>query len=174
MTIAGRRGHQGFTALYSTQDGTDLSRPRRHPRSVARARNRRIKNSRYYFAWSFDQYLYQPAASPDEGVGLFGQFGDLRRQSERAALVDSSSAWAARASCRAEARDNWGIGYYYDGLSEYLKDALAPTVQLRDEQGLEIFYNLALTPWCDARRRPPGDPARAGERHRGRCRACVQ
>ena len=43
--------------------------------------------------------------------------------------------------------DNWGIGYYYDGMSQYLKDALAPAVALRDEQGVELFYNFTLTPW---------------------------
>ena len=43
--------------------------------------------------------------------------------------------------------DNWGIGYYYDSFSQDLKDALAPAVMLRNEQGLELFYNFALTPW---------------------------
>ena len=44
-------------------------------------------------------------------------------------------------------KDNWGIGYYYDGISHYIKDALAPAVTLRNEQGVELFYNFALTPW---------------------------
>ena len=43
--------------------------------------------------------------------------------------------------------DNWGIGYYYAALSPYLKDSLAPKVRIRDEQGWEIFYNFAVTPW---------------------------
>jgi porin len=44
-------------------------------------------------------------------------------------------------------QDNWGVGYYYAALSPYLKDSLAPKVRIRDEQGWEIFYNFALTPW---------------------------
>ena len=44
-------------------------------------------------------------------------------------------------------RDNWGIGYDSDGFSQDLKDALAPAQVLRDEQGLELFYNFVLTSW---------------------------
>jgi porin len=43
--------------------------------------------------------------------------------------------------------DNWGLGYYYAVLSPYLKDSLAPSLRIRDEQGWEIFYNFAVTPW---------------------------
>ncbi len=46
-------------------------------------------------------------------------------------------------------RDSWGIGYYVDGLAQDLKDALAPEITLRDEHGLELFYNFALTPWAE-------------------------
>jgi porin len=146
VTIAGRRGNQGLTALYSTQDGTDLSNldeilvPTPEPGTVA------TKNSRYYFAWSFDQYLYQPAASPDEGVGLFGQVG-ISDGNPNALHWSFLIGLGGTGLVPGRSGDNWGIGYYYDSLSDYLKDALAPTVQLRDEQGLEIFYNLAVTPW---------------------------
>ena len=44
-------------------------------------------------------------------------------------------------------RDNWGIGYYYDAPSSDLKDSLSPLMTIRDEQGMEIFYNFAVTPW---------------------------
>jgi porin len=42
-------------------------------------------------------------------------------------------------------RDNWGIGYYYDTPSPDLKESL-PLLTIRDEQGVEIFYNFAVTP----------------------------
>jgi len=32
-------------------------------------------------------------------------------------------------------------------LSDYLVRGLAPVLRLRDEQGLEAFYNVAVTPW---------------------------
>jgi porin len=44
-------------------------------------------------------------------------------------------------------RDNWGVGYYYAAPSTDLKDSLESTLTIRDEQGWEIFYNFAVTPW---------------------------
>lgn len=45
--------------------------------------------------------------------------------------------------------DTFGVGYYYLGLSEGLKRVGRPLVRpLRDEYGVELFYNAALTPWC--------------------------
>jgi len=40
-----------------------------------------------------------------------------------------------------------GVGYYYAGLSPYLKDSLAPELIIGNEQGWELFYNFAVTRW---------------------------
>jgi len=42
---------------------------------------------------------------------------------------------------------NWGIGYYYASFASGLKDLDPPYPDIRDEQGLEVFYNFAVTPW---------------------------
>jgi len=41
--------------------------------------------------------------------------------------------------------DTFGIAYYYLGFSDSF-ESLAPPF-LRDEHGLELFYNVAVTPW---------------------------
>ena len=75
VTIAGRSGHQGFVALYSTKDGTDLERDPHDTLIPPFPQGFRGQEfSRYYFAYLFDQYLYQDDES-QEGFGLFGQFG---------------------------------------------------------------------------------------------------
>ena len=43
--------------------------------------------------------------------------------------------------------DNWGVGYYYAAPSSDLKNSLKPVLIIRNEQGLEAFYNFAVTPW---------------------------
>ena len=46
--------------------------------------------------------------------------------------------------------DVFGLGYYYYDLSDELQSALSPLsprAQIDDEQGVEVFYNLAVTPW---------------------------
>ena len=44
--------------------------------------------------------------------------------------------------------DTFGVGYYYLGLSDQVKQLARPFRPLRDEYGVELFYNIALTPWC--------------------------
>ncbi len=146
VTIAGRSGHQGLAAAYSTQDGTDLSSlgdiilPPPGGGTVG------IKNDRYHFAYSFDQFIYQSKENPTEGFGLFGQV----------AISDgnpNSLDWSAIAGVGGtglipgRSRDKWGVGFFHYSVSGALKRSLAPAVAIDDEQGVEIFYNAALTPW---------------------------
>jgi len=147
VTIGGLSGHQGFVALYSTEEGTDLKDigdtflPPFPPNSPD------IKNSNYYFAYSFDQYLYRPSENSKEGFGLFGQFGISDGNPSRlywSALVGIGGTGLI---IPGRSRDNWGIGYYYDAPSRDLKESLSRLLTIRDEQGGEIFYNFAVTPW---------------------------
>jgi porin len=146
VTIGGLSGHQGFVALYSTEDGTDLEDigdtflPPFPPNSPD------IKDGAYYFAYTFDQYLYRASENSKEGFGLFGQFGISDGNPSRlywSALVGIGGTGLI---IPGRSRDNWGIGYYYDTPSPDLKKSLSPLMTIRDEQGVEIFYNFAVTP----------------------------
>ena len=146
VTIGGLRGHQGFVALYSNEKNSDLNDigdtflPPFPPGTPD------IKDNNHYFAYSFDQYLYQVSENSKEGVGLFGQFGISDGNPSKlywSALVGIGGTGLVPG----RSRDNWGIGYYYDTPSPDLKDSLSPLLTVRNEQGMEIFYNFALTPW---------------------------
>jgi porin len=146
VTIAGSSGHQGFVALYSTMNGTDLDDlgdiflPEPSPGSIG------IRNHRYYFAYTFDQYLYQSKENPKEGFGLFGQFG-ISDGNPNKLYWSGFFGVGGTGLIPCRSRDNWGIGIYYDAPSTYLKNSIAPVLTIRNEQGLEIFYNFAVTPW---------------------------
>lgn len=146
VTIGGLSGHQGFVALYSTEPGTDPSDigdtflPPWPPNQPD------IKDSRYYFAYTFDQYLYRVSENSKEGFGLFGQFGISDGNPDR--LYWSALAGiGGNGMIPGRSRDNWGIGYYYDAPSRDLQNSLSRLLTIRDEQGVEIFYNFAVTPW---------------------------
>ncbi|MFN8601541.1 MAG: carbohydrate porin [Candidatus Binatia bacterium] len=146
VIIGGLGGHQGFVALYGTESGTDLNDigdtflppfPPDYPD---------IKNDNYYFAYTFDQYLYRVSDTSKEGFGLFGQFS----------ISDGNPSrlyWSALAGIGGtglipgRSRDNWGTGYYYDAPSRDLQNSLSSVLTIRDEQGVEIFYNFAVAPW---------------------------
>ena len=142
VSLAGRSGHQGLTAFYSTRDGTDLSSlgdillPTPDPGAVA------TKNSRWYVAYGFDQFLRQSPDSSGEGYGIFGNVG-LSDGNPNGLRWSMYLGIGGTGLMRQGSRDRWGVGYYYDGISDYVKE----TLPIEDEQGVELFYDFALTPW---------------------------
>ena len=48
-------------------------------------------------------------------------------------------------------QDRFGIGYYYLKISSDLRGSFPPLLRnrigLEHEQGVELFYNIAVTPW---------------------------
>ena len=145
VTIFGLSGHQGFAAAYSNEPGTDLETlgelflPPAGPSFG-------VKNDRYYFAYVFDQYLYRSKEDPDEGVGVFGQYGvsdGNPNKLEWSLLVGVGGTGLIPG----RSLDNWGIGYYQDSTSTAFRKSLAPVRSFQNEQGVELFYNFAVTPW---------------------------
>ena len=142
--FGGKPGKHVFTAAYSTQDGLDfrdipeLIIPGGPPPGN--------QNHRWYFAYGFEQTLWQDAADPKKAWGLFGQ----------AAVSDGNpnpAEWSALAGVGGtsplpgRSRDKFGLGVFYLGYSGDLKDAVQQVFPLEDEYGAEVFYNCALTPW---------------------------
>ena len=143
VTIGGLSGHQGFVALYSTEKG---NAPDTSDGILLPQISSGIKNTRYYFAYTFDQYLYQSKENPKEGVGLFGQFGISDGNPNRLYWSGHVGLGGVGLIPR-RSRDNWGVGYYYVVPSNDLKDLPGSIEKIRDEQGAEIFYNFAVAPW---------------------------
>jgi len=141
----GLTGHQGVVGTYSTQGGIDLIKldemliPQ-YPASAS------VKSNRYYAAYTFDQYLYQSKADPKQGFGLFGQFGISDGNPNRLYALGMAGI-GGMGLIPGRSRDNWGVGFYYAAPSRDLKASLKNTVDIRDEQGVEVFYNFAITPW---------------------------
>ncbi len=166
VTIAGRAGHQGFTALYSNQSGTDLASvdgiliPSPTPGTVA------VKNSRYYFAYSFDQYLHRDVVNPEEGVGVFGQAG-ISDGNPNTTHWSILIGLGGKGMVPGRPKDNWGIGYYYDGISHYIKDALAPAVIAQERTGCGALLQLRADSVVRAGGGPAGHQARTRQRHGG-------
>jgi porin len=145
VTIAGRSGHQGFAVSYSNKEGNDLETlddiylpP--YSSSVG------LRNDRYYFNYTFDQYLYQSKEDRKEGVGLFGRFGTSDGNPNKLYWMAFGGV-GGTGLIPGRSRDNWGVGYYYAAWSPDLKDSVASVMTMRDEQGWEIFYNFTVTPW---------------------------
>ncbi len=56
----------------------------------------------------------------------------------------------AHGLCEARKYDSFGVGYYYNAISNDLKNSIKRltfnTPSVNDEMGMEIFYDFAITP----------------------------
>ena len=145
VTILGLSGHQGLAASYSTKDGKDWETVDDVDVDLS-STSSGTKTDRWYVAYTFDNWLYQSKENPKEGFGIFGQF----------AISDGNPNWlhwlafggfGGTGLIPGRPIDNWGIGYYCASFASGLKDLDPPYPDIRDEQGLEVFYNYAVTPW---------------------------
>lgn len=143
VRIAGLGGYQNLRVAYSTLDGTDLSSL---PPGIGQPAP--IKENRWYFQYSFEQYLQQDAQDPSVGWGLFGQIGysdgnPNAFQGHWYLGLTGNNMWMGD-----RRKDRWGIGYYSYRLSDAFLNVF-PVVgsRLKPQEGAEIYYNWAITPW---------------------------
>lgn len=97
--------------------------------------------------WNFDQYLYVDPCNAARGWGVFG----------RAGLADNDTnpiEWflsfgvGGSSMFRGRQADTFGVGWYYSGTSSELAPDLAMALGgIGDGQGVEMYYNIAVTPW---------------------------
>jgi porin len=146
--LLGWPGHQGVGFTYSNSRYANLDDL---PFFVAqRLRGELPPLPRETGSWSlfymFDQTIWAAADDPKRSWGVFGNLG----------LADGNPSpvrWAANIGVggaspfRSRKLDTFGIGYYYVGVSDALKNFAPRLLPLGDEQGVEAFYNVGVTPW---------------------------
>jgi porin len=101
----------------------------------------------WWITYLFDQALWVDPTDKTRSWGVFGNAGisdgDPNPIHWSAILGLGGSSPIPRRKL-----DTFGVAYYYLGLSEGFKNLAPPILPLRDERGLELFYNVAVTPWC--------------------------
>lgn len=142
----GRQGYYGVKAMCSTMQGFDL---RSIPDLLLPPQSGAVMGTRghpYYCGVSVQQYLFQDATNPKRGWGFFGEIG-FSDGNPTAQQWAGYLGFGGAGLLPGRTEDRWGVAVFRNSLSSHLVDGLKPLVELRDEQGLEIFYNVAVTPW---------------------------
>ena len=146
VKIAGLLGYQGLRGTYSTLEGADLANI---PQLILPPGDQIIttKQGYWHLAYSFQQYLWQSKDDPKQGWGVFGRYtmsdGNPNPIHQSWYLGIGGSSFIPERDL-----DLWGVGYFQYRFSDELKNSLAVFgLPLRDESGVEAFYNLAVTPW---------------------------
>ena len=145
VTIGGLGGFQNLRVAYSTLDGLDLSSL--PPGLPIRPISPQYKTDRWYFQYSFQQFLQQDSANPKVGWGLFGQFG-YSDGNPNAFQGHGFIGLAGNNLMAGRQLDRWGAGWYSYKLSDKLTASL-PLIgpRIDPQEGAEVFYNWAVTPW---------------------------
>ena len=96
--------------------------------------------------WNFDQYVCVYSDEPRRGWGVFG----------RAAITDGNPnpiQWflslgvGGNSPIRCRENDTFGIGWYLNGVTDKLGPVVSTILATDDGQGVELYYNIAVTPW---------------------------
>ena len=90
--------------------------------------------------YNFDQFIYTEQEDKTQGVGLFGRFGWSNGRSNPIEQFYSIGI-GGKGSIPKRDNDTFGIGYYHLNMSDDL-----PGLR-HSEQGIEIYYNIEVTPW---------------------------
>jgi hypothetical protein len=89
------------------------------------------------------------AGVPLRGIGVFGRVG-WAPQETNTITGDGSVALFARGLAESRAYDSVGVGWYMNGISPDLQNQVRKytrgAINVQNEQGLEVFYDYALTP----------------------------
>ena len=139
----GMKGHQYFGAIYgfgkySAQGSspiTDLpdTLPGVEPKQV---------NDTWTLFYNFDQQLVSDPNNPKRDIGIFSRVGFA---DTRSSVIKSfySIGLGGNGLFPSRVQDDFGIGYYYMGFTSERVQLILPEDY---EQGLEVFYNLTVTP----------------------------
>lgn len=102
--------------------------------------------------YNFDQYVWVSSANTNKWLGVFGMSG-LSDGNPNPVSWNATIGLGAGGLIPGRERDTLGLGYFHIGISDDFKQLLAgppapPGLAQRDEQGVELYYNATLTPWC--------------------------
>ena len=140
-SVAGLAGFYTINGRYSTKEGRDFNSLIAPPGAGPVT-----KKGSYFLSFAVQQYLVQDPTNPARGWGIFGEIakadGNPNPEEWMGYIgVGGSSLIPGRPD------DRFGISDFRFGFSNALKNEVAPVFNLKDAAGVEMFYNVAVTPW---------------------------
>jgi porin len=105
------------------------------------------KSGSWNIYYNFDQYLYETKKGSGKGIGIFGRFG-VSDGNPNPVHYFYSLGIGGKGVIPGRSLDQFGIGGYYIDVSQpkFTGPDLTRTL-LRNEYGIEAYYNIAITPW---------------------------
>ena len=93
-----------------------------------------------------EQKLWVDPCCQNRNIGLLSQWGIADPKTSPYGWVGNVSLQGQGLhACRPD--DTMGVAYFYTGLSNDFKALVDPVIPVDDLQGVELYYNAAITPW---------------------------
>jgi porin len=147
----GFRGQQKFGMNWNSRRFTSVD-PATYVRVPGQGIVAGMESGSWALWYNFDQYLWVSDEDPNVGWGVFGMTG-VSDGNPNPINGNFTLGLGGNSLLPGREQDTFGLAYFWVGLSNEFKQLLAsplapPGLAQRDEQGVELFYNLACTPWC--------------------------
>ena len=151
VTPGGLPGHQNFGVNWSSRDYTSVD-PASYVNVPGQGIVAPLESGSWALWYNFDQYLWVSPSDPDVGWGVFGMTG-ISDGNPNPIEWNLTLGIGGNSLIPGRERDTFGIACFYLGLSSDFKSLLAgplapPGLAQQDELGVDLFYNVPLTPWC--------------------------
>ncbi len=139
--VAERPSSATLAVTYSTKDGADLSQLGL-PADVRTD----DKSNSHYVSLQLSHLLLESQQLEGKGLGLYA-LGAVADGNPNPIQSSFAGGLAGYGMVPGRVNDNFGVGYFFYNFSDDLQSTVSPILNLGDEQGLELFYNFAVTPW---------------------------
>jgi porin len=138
---AGRATSFTLGGKYDTGDGADLSEVLLPPDLKSGT-----KDGAFSVSLDFSHLIYESPEQEGEGLGIYLKTA-IADGNPNVIQGSVGTGLAGHGIVPGRPLDVFGLGYFYYDFSDDLQDATSPLVEFDDEQGVELFYNFAVTPW---------------------------
>lgn len=148
-SFLGKSGHQGLMGSYSNRKFNSLEDL---PYLIATAIRPNLpppaqQTGSWTVAYMFDQTIGTVCCDAKRAWGLFGNAG-ISDGNPNPIRWNANIGLGGASPFASRPLDSFGIGYFYLGLSDEVRNFAPRLLPLRDEQGVEAFYTIGVTPWC--------------------------
>lgn len=141
--ISGRASSINVTGIYSDEEADDVTELLLPPDQRSNT-----KKESYNLSLKVSHLLLESSTAPGKGLGIYAKAALADGNPN---IIDSSfkGGIAGHHIVPNRPDDSFGIGYFYFNFSNELQRAVAPVADFQNEQGVEIFYNIAVAPWLN-------------------------
>lgn len=146
VNFNGLPGHQSIGATYGTGRYRSIDRNSYFDPYEGLINTSPTEEGSWSIFYLFDQALFADCCNPKRTWGIFGNLG-IADDNPSPIRWAGNIGFGGASFVTSRQYDTWGVGYFYNGLSQNVKDFAPRILPLSDESGVETFYNLGITPY---------------------------